>query len=63
MRENAVIEDLDLSGLPSHLHEWARTLEAEASRHQREADDMKSQARVLAIIFPSSSILGDENHE
>jgi len=61
MRENAVVEDLDLSELPSHLHEWARTLETEATRHQREADDMKSQAPVLAITLFSKSILGEQN--
>jgi hypothetical protein len=59
-KSSAVVEDLDLTGLPEHLHEWARNLETEADRHQRGADDMEQQARLLEPFFVRS-ILGEEN--
>jgi hypothetical protein len=58
-KSSDVVEDLDLTGLPKHLHEWARNLEAEANRYQREADEMAGQARVLAVRFLTKSILGE----
>ena len=58
---NVACEDLDLSTLPARMHEWARNLEAEANRYQREADEMAGQARILATTFFSKSILGEEN--
>jgi hypothetical protein len=61
MQKSVVVENLDLAGLPEHLHEWARNLETEADRHQREANNMEHQARALAVRFLTKSILGDQN--
>lgn len=58
----APVDNLDLSQLPEHLHEWARNLELEASRYERAADEMKQQASVFAMTYFTRSILGEENN-
>jgi hypothetical protein len=51
VKNSATVDDLDLSELPEHLHEWARNLEEQANQYQRDAEEMEKQVRVLAITF------------
>jgi hypothetical protein len=41
MVDASLTDHLDLGSLPDHLHEWARNLEAEANRRQRQAEDLE----------------------